>query len=85
MSPNISGIPATDITRSVRLVQLAFEMCQEILISGGSFIAKVFQGDNTDDHLKKIRSLFTEVKIRKPDASRSRSREIYIVAVGYKN
>ncbi|MBA2815984.1 23S rRNA (uridine(2552)-2'-O)-methyltransferase RlmE [Candidatus Pantoea persica] len=84
MAPNMSGTPAVDIPRSMYLVELALEMCRDILAPGGSFVVKVFQGDGFDEYLREIRSLFTKVKIRKPDASRSRSREVYIVAIGRK-
>lgn len=84
MAPNMSGTPAVDIPRSMYLVELALEMCRDILAPGGSFVVKVFQGDGFDEYLREIRSLFTKVKIRKPDASRSRSREVYIVATGLK-
>jgi len=84
MAPNMSGTPAVDIPRSMYLVELALEMCRDILAPGGSFVVKVFQGDGFDEYLREIRSLFTKVKIRKPDASRSRSREVYIVATGRK-
>ncbi|VDY37784.1 cell division protein [Salmonella enterica subsp. enterica serovar Daytona] len=47
---------------------------------GGSFVVKVFQGEGFDEYLREIRSLFTKVKVRKPDSSRARSREVYIVA-----
>ncbi|NIH15522.1 MAG: 23S rRNA (uridine(2552)-2'-O)-methyltransferase RlmE [Serratia symbiotica] len=84
MAPNMSGTPAVDISRSMYLVELALEMCRDVLAPGGSFLVKVFQGDGFDEYLREIRSLFTKVKIRKPDASRARSREVYIVATGRK-
>ena len=84
MAPNMSGTPADDITRSMYLVELALDMCRDVLAPGGSFIVKVFQGEGFDEYLGQIRSLFTKVKVRKPDASRSRSREVYIVATGRK-
>ncbi|MGZ8106861.1 23S rRNA (uridine(2552)-2'-O)-methyltransferase RlmE [Proteus mirabilis] len=84
MAPNMSGIPAVDIPRSMYLVELALDMCRDVLAPGGSFIVKVFQGEGFDEYLGQIRSLFTKVKVRKPDASRSRSREVYIVATGRK-
>ncbi|NIG62110.1 MAG: 23S rRNA (uridine(2552)-2'-O)-methyltransferase RlmE [Serratia symbiotica] len=84
MAPNMSGTAAVDIPRSMYLVELALEMCRYVLAPGGSFLVKVFQGDRFDDYLREIRSMFTKVKIRKPDASRSRSREVYIVAIGRK-
>ena len=84
MAPNMSGTPAVDIPRSMYLVELALDMCRDVLAPGGSFIVKVFQGEGFDEYLRQIRSLFTKVKVRKPDASRSRSREVYIVATGRK-
>lgn len=84
MAPNMSGAPAIDIPRSMYLVELALEMCRDVLAPDGSFLVKVFQGDGFDEYLREICSLFTKVKIRKPDASRSRSREVYIVATGRK-
>ena len=84
MAPNMSGTPAVDIPRSMYLVELALDMCRDVLAPGGSFLVKVFQGDGFDEYLREIRSLFTKVKIRKPDASRARSREVYIVATGRK-
>ncbi len=68
MAPNMSGTPAVDIPRSMYLVELALDMCRDVLAPGGSFIVKVFQGEGFDEYLGQIRSLFTKVKVRKPDA-----------------
>ena len=76
--------PAVDIPRAMYLVELALEMCRDVLAPGGSFVVKVFQGEGFDEYLREIRSLFTKVKVRKPDSSRARSREVYIVATGRK-
>ncbi|MCG3470607.1 23S rRNA (uridine(2552)-2'-O)-methyltransferase RlmE [Xenorhabdus bovienii] len=84
MAPNMSGTPAVDIPRSMYLIELALGMCRDVLAPGGSFIVKVFQGEGFDEYLREIRSLFTKVKVRKPEASRARSREVYIVATGRK-
>lgn len=84
MAPNMSGTPEIDIPRSMYLVELALEMCREVLAPGGDFLVKVFQGEGFDEYLREIRALFTTVKVRKPDASRARSREVYIVATGRK-
>lgn len=84
MAPNMSGTPAVDIPKSMYLVELALEMCRDVLAPGGSLLVKVFQGEGFYEYLREIRSLFTKVKIRKPDASRARSREVYIVATGRK-
>ncbi|MGP1947415.1 MAG: 23S rRNA (uridine(2552)-2'-O)-methyltransferase RlmE [Arsenophonus sp. NC-PG7-MAG3] len=84
MAPNMSGIHAIDIPRSMHLVELALNMCRNVLATKGSFIVKVFHGEGFDEYLREICSLFLKVKIRKPNASRSRSREVYIVATGRK-
>ncbi|AYA41310.1 23S rRNA (uridine(2552)-2'-O)-methyltransferase RlmE [Xenorhabdus nematophila] len=84
MAPNMSGTPAVDIPRSMYLIELALDMCRDVLAPGGSFIVKVFQGEGFDEYLREIRSLFAKIKIRKPEASRARSREVYIVATGLK-
>lgn len=84
MAPNMSGNLAVDQPRAMYLVELAFEMCNQILKKGGSFVVKVFNGEGTEAYLRMLRSAFKEVKVRKPDASRSRSREVYYVGLGFK-
>ncbi|XOD69931.1 MAG: 23S rRNA (uridine(2552)-2'-O)-methyltransferase RlmE [Sodalis sp. (in: enterobacteria)] len=84
MAPNMSGIPAIDIPKCLYLVEIALDVCRAILAPGGSFLVKVFHGESFDQYLRDIRSMFTKVKIRKPEASRARSREVYIVATGSK-
>ncbi|MCP5207466.1 MAG: 23S rRNA (uridine(2552)-2'-O)-methyltransferase RlmE [Hahellaceae bacterium] len=84
MAPNISGVNATDQASSMYLVELALDMARQVLKSKGCFVAKVFQGVGYDEYLKDVRSSFEKVVVRKPDASRARSREVYIVAKGFK-
>ncbi|WP_111640981.1 23S rRNA (uridine(2552)-2'-O)-methyltransferase RlmE [Marinimicrobium alkaliphilum] len=84
MAPNMSGVDAVDQPQAMYLVELALDMAQQVLKPNGAFVAKVFQGEGFDDYLKSARSLFTKVAIRKPQASRPRSREVYLVAKGYK-
>lgn len=84
MAPNMSGNIASDQPRAMYLVELALEMCGTVLAPNGAFIVKVFQGEGFDQYLADVRNLFKTVKIRKPDSSRARSREVYIVATGYK-
>ncbi|WP_392561605.1 23S rRNA (uridine(2552)-2'-O)-methyltransferase RlmE [Orbus sturtevantii] len=84
MAPNMSGQPAVDIPRAMYLVELALDMCRDVLAPNGSFIVKVFQGEGFEEYLKAVRDIFKVVKIRKPEASRARSREVYIVASGRK-
>ncbi|QOI10759.1 23S rRNA (uridine(2552)-2'-O)-methyltransferase RlmE [Blochmannia endosymbiont of Colobopsis nipponica] len=84
MSPNISGKSEIDIPRSIHLGELVIHICANILEVGGYLVLKIFQGEGFEKYLCCIRSLFTKVEIRKPDASRLSSREVYIVAKGYK-
>ncbi len=84
MAPNISGTLLVDIMHSMHLVELALGIAKKVLIPGGSFLVKIFQGEGFDEYLTQIRLLFTKVKIRKPNASRVRSKEVYIVATGRK-
>ncbi len=80
MAPNMSGERSVDQPRAMYLVELALELALQVLSPNGHFIAKVFQGEGFDSYLKQVRSHFKQVLIRKPDASRARSAEIYIVA-----
>ena len=84
MAPNMSGIRAVDQPAAMYLVELALDLAARVLKPGGNFVAKIFQGEGFDELLKEARERFDRVAIRKPDASRSRSREIYLVAKGLK-
>ncbi|WWO99665.1 MAG: 23S rRNA (uridine(2552)-2'-O)-methyltransferase RlmE [Candidatus Dasytiphilus stammeri] len=84
MSPNISGIHVTDIPRMIFLAEIALEICKRSLYLNGSFLVKMFNGEGLDQYLQNLRTLFKTVRIRKPEASRARSREIYIVATEFK-
>ncbi|KEY90455.1 ribosomal RNA large subunit methyltransferase E [Candidatus Photodesmus katoptron] len=83
MAPNMTGHSSIDQSRTMHLVELALNICRQILVSNGSFVVKLFQGEGFEQYLKKVRNAFKIVKIRKPNASRSRSKEVYIVASGY--
>lgn len=84
MAPNLSGIPGVDQARSTALAELALEFCCKHLKNNGNFLIKVFQGSGFEALLAAIRQSFVKVMIRKPDASRSRSKEVYVVAKGLK-
>jgi 23S rRNA (uridine2552-2'-O)-methyltransferase len=84
IAPNITGIDVADQASSMYLVELALDMARQILKPKGDFVAKVFQGAGSDAYLKELRSSFEKVLIRKPAASRARSREVYVVAKGFK-
>ena len=85
MAPNMSGMSAVDQPRSMYLVELAVELARQVLAPGGSFVAKVFQGEGFDGLMRDIRGSFDRVLTRKPAASRPRSREVYLVARGFRS
>lgn len=84
MAPNMSGTLAVDQARAMYLSELSFQFASETLKKGGFWVCKVFQGEGSDALLREARSVFTKVNVRKPDASRARSREVYWVAEGFK-
>lgn len=79
MAPNFTGHKSVDQPRSMHLVALALDCAERILKPHGHFLVKVFQGEGFDIFLKNMRKIFKSVKSRKPEASRSRSSEIYIL------
>ena len=84
MAPNLSGNTAVDIPRAMYLVELAVDFADQVLKPGGTFVAKVFQGEGFDNLIKGLRQQYDRVVVRKPKASRPRSREVYVVAKGYR-
>ena len=84
MAPIMSGSDGVDQPRATYLVELALDMCHQVLAPNGSFAVKVFQGEGFDEYMKAVKEAFKVVKTRKPDSSRARSREVYLVATGYK-
>lgn len=84
MAPNLSGVKTTDQYSSMYLVELALDMARNVLKPGGNFCAKVFQGVGYEEYVKDVRTSFNKVIIRKPAASRPRSREVYVVGKGFK-
>jgi len=80
MAPNLSGVLVSDQARAMGLVELALESATRFLVPEGVFVTKVFQGEGFDPFMKEVRKQFRNVKVRKPAASRARSREVYVVA-----
>lgn len=80
MAPNMSGNESVDIPRSIYLCELALDFALRSLHKGGGFLIKAFQGEGFDAFLADIKRSFKSVIIRKPKASRDRSREVYILA-----
>ena len=84
MAPNMSGVALADQIRAMALAELALDFSRQWLKPGGSFLIKLFQGVGFDDYLRSLRADFTRVTMRKPKASRARSREVYALATGRK-
>jgi 23S rRNA (uridine2552-2'-O)-methyltransferase len=84
MAPNMSGVVAVDQPRAIYLAELALDMAQQVLAPGGAFVAKVFQGEGFDQVFQQAKGAFHKVLTRKPKASRPRSREVYLVAKGFR-
>jgi 23S rRNA (uridine2552-2'-O)-methyltransferase len=79
MAPNLSGIDAVDQARAIHLAELALEFAVDWLQPGGDFVVKAFQGSGFDAFRREVDRHFDKVYVRKPDASRDRSREVFIV------
>ncbi|BBD80615.1 23S rRNA (uridine(2552)-2'-O)-methyltransferase RlmE [Aerosticca soli] len=82
MAPNMSGVALSDQIRAMELAELALDFCRHWLRPGGAFLVKLFQGAGFDDYLRSLRAEFARVTMRKPKASRARSREVYALAQG---
>lgn len=84
MAPNLTGNKAIDQPASIYLAELALEMAEAVLSPEGCFVVKVFQGEGFDDYKREVGQLFSKVLIRKPKASRPRSKEVYILGKSFK-
>ncbi len=80
LAPNMSGMAATDQAKAMYLAEVALEFVQAELKPSGDFLVKLFQGEGFDGFVREVRSLFGQVRVRKPKASRPRSREVYLLA-----
>lgn len=84
MAPNITGIAVTDQARSIYLYELALDFAERHLKPGGNFLVKVFQGSGYMEYRQRMQQAFRSVVARKPDASRDRSAEVYLLGIGRK-
>jgi 23S rRNA (uridine2552-2'-O)-methyltransferase len=80
MAPNMSGQISIDQPKSMYLAELALDMATKVLSQNGHFVVKVFQGEGFDTFIQNARKNFKKVVIRKPKASRPRSKEVYLIA-----
>jgi 23S rRNA (uridine2552-2'-O)-methyltransferase len=84
MAPNLSGVDAIDQPRAMDLAELALQMAQDVLKDGGDALIKVFQGAGFEEFVRAARARFGKVKLIKPEASRSRSPEMYLLAMQFR-
>ncbi len=85
MAPNISGMESVDMPRAYYLCDLALDLARQALKPGGGLLVKLFQGEGFEEYSKELKSSFSRVVMRKPKASRPRSREIYALATGFRD
>ena len=84
MAPNMSGDDSIDQPRIMQLADLALEFATQHLRPGGTFLVKIFQGSEFQEYFQQMRGLFNKVIARKPDASRARSSEVYLLGIARK-
>lgn len=84
MAPNLSGVAEADQARSAHLAELALEFAERHLKPGGAMLVKTFQGEGFPELVRTMRSRFLSAAVRKPQASRSGSREVYLVGKGFR-
>jgi 23S rRNA (uridine2552-2'-O)-methyltransferase len=83
MAPNMTGHRSVDQPRSMATVEMAATLASELLKPGGTFLSKVFQGEGIDEFYRQLGKQYKKVIMRKPPASRSTSREFYVLASGF--
>lgn len=84
IAPNITGMSEVDQPRAMYVAELAADFAHNALKQGGVFLVKVFQGEGFDNLIRALRQQYAKVQIRKPKSSRARSKEVYILARGFK-
>jgi len=84
-APNITGVWEVDHARQIDLATKALEIAQCVLKPGGNFFVKLFEGEMFNDYILTVKDLFDTVKIVKPEASRQKSSEMYLLALGLKS
>jgi len=84
MAPSTTGHKDVDATRSYNLCETALSIAQHVLVPGGSFACKIFQGPDFEQFLGSVRTNFKTTKIFKPQSSRKASKEIYVIGLNFK-
>ena len=83
LAPNTSGIHSIDVEKSLEFGERALEIAEKVLVDGGNFLCKIFEGDGSKKFFQEVKDNFEIAKIYKPKASRKESREIYIIGKNY--
>jgi 23S rRNA (uridine2552-2'-O)-methyltransferase len=83
MAPNMSGERSVDQPRAMYLAELALDMARKVLRPGGDLLVKVFQGEGIDAFRSEMKLSFRQLLVRKPEASRARSSEVYLLGRGF--
>jgi len=84
MAPNLTGVMAIDQPHAMDLAELSLQLTRDSLAKGGDFVVKLFQGEGFSAYVSLVGKSFGKVALRKPAASRSQSREVYLVAKNYR-
>jgi len=84
VSPSVSGVWEVDHARQIDFARASMKIAKKILQPNGAFFTKVFQGDLLDEFLKEMKQNFRQVHIVKPEASKKKSAEIYVLGLGLK-
>jgi 23S rRNA (uridine2552-2'-O)-methyltransferase len=84
MAPSLSGVDAVDQPRAMHLAELALDMAARVLKPGGTALIKLFQGSGFEELVRAARGEFAKVKLVKPEASRARSPEMYLLAMQFR-
>ncbi|MDR2873717.1 MAG: 23S rRNA (uridine(2552)-2'-O)-methyltransferase [Methanobrevibacter sp.] len=84
-SPSLTGVKNIDKLKSLDLFESVLEISDSILKNKGNLLIKFFQGDEFNKILKEIKKKFRLVKTTKPNSSRKKSSEMYLLGLGFKN
>ncbi len=84
MAPATTGMKDVDAARSFELSSMALNVAENVLEKGGSFACKIFQGEDMESFIEKVRSVFDRHRLFKPDSCRKQSKEIYIIGLDRK-
>lgn len=83
MAPNLSGQKSVDLPRTINLLELALDCVEKLLKKDGTFLFKAFNGVGLEEFVRSVKTRFSQVKYKKPAASRAESTEVYVLATGF--